>query len=245
MELIPSIDLRQGRVVRLLQGDDRRRRDYDLDPAAVLLGYADAGVGRVHVVDLDAALGDAQQRQLLSRLVALPGAPAVQLGGGLRSRDGVQWAFDAGFQRVVVTSLMVRDFTLFEELVNEFPQRLVPALDCQGGVLKSAGWTESGGDLGALTVRLRALPLPAVLVTDIERDGTLRGPNLELARDMALACGVPALLSGGVASLADLEAAAREPEIGGAIVGRALYDGRIELDAALAVCTGRAAEEGG
>lgn len=242
MELIPAIDLREGRVVRLEQGDDRRRRVYELDPAELLCGYAEAGVRRVHVVDLDAALGGAPQRELLAGLVALRGAPQIQLGGGLRSREAVEWAFDAGCERVVLSSLLVRDFGLFEELAGRFPERLVPALDCRRGVLETAGWQEAAeGALEEIAIRLRTLPIPAVLVTDIERDGMLRGANLELARDVARASSAPALVSGGVASLADLVAAAPVPEVAGVIVGRALFDGRLDLRAALAVL----AEAGG
>jgi phosphoribosylformimino-5-aminoimidazole carboxamide ribotide isomerase len=238
VELIPAIDLREGRVVRLEQGDDRRRRVYDLDPVDVLRRYADAGVGRVHVVDLDAALGGAPQRQLIEGLLAVDGVPRIQLGGGLRDAAAVEWAFDAGCERVVLTSLLVRDFPLFAELVERFPRRLVPALDCAGGVLQAAGWTEAvAGGLEELMERLLPLPLPAVLVTDVERDGTLRGPNLELACAVARGTGAPALLSGGVASLADLETAARAPEVAGAIVGRALLDGRIDLAAAIEAST--------
>lgn len=242
LELLPAIDLRGGRVVRLIRGDDAARTVYGDDPVAVLAGYAAAGVSRVHVVDLDAAFGEPPQSALVGRLAAAArdGGTTLQLGGGLRRREAVEAALDAGCERAVVGSLVGRDFELFTALAVEHPGRLVPALDVAGGEVRVDGWRrDAGAPLEELTAALAAVPgLPAVLVTDIERDGTLQGPNLELAASVARAAGVPALLSGGVRSLADLVAARRAPEIAGAVVGRALYAGEIELAAALAVCAG-------
>jgi phosphoribosylformimino-5-aminoimidazole carboxamide ribotide isomerase len=277
MELLPAIDLRHGRVVRLRQGDDARATAYADDALAVAAAFAAAGVRRIHVVDLDAALGEPPQRDLISRLAAalagpVPGVAAnrtqahgaaanssaangtpphsaraaatgvrLQLGGGLRDRAAVEWALAAGCERVVMASLPARDPIAFGELARAFAGRLVPALEVAGEEVRIAGWTRSAGSgLDDLCRRLRGLPCAAVLVTDVERDGMLCGPNLELARRIAAATGLPALLSGGVRSLADLEAAAALPEIAGAILGRALYERRIDLAAALAVCAGAA-----
>lgn len=244
MELLPAIDLRKGRAVRLVQGDDARATVYD-DPLAVLERYHAAGAARVHVVDLDAALGEPPQRRLverLARLAADSGGLELQLGGGLRDRESLAWAFHAGCGRAVVGSLAVREPELFAALAREHPGRLVPALDAAGGEVRLAGWTEgSGRRIEDACAGLQGLPCPAVLVTDIERDGTLAGPNLELARRAARVSGLPALLSGGVRSLADLEAARQAPEVAGAVVGRALYEGVFTLEEALAVCAGGAA----
>jgi phosphoribosylformimino-5-aminoimidazole carboxamide ribotide isomerase len=239
MDLLPSIDLRQGRVVRLRRGDDAQRTVYDLDPWQVLRSYAAAGVGRVHVVDLDAALGEPPQRALLAALIARQGAPRVQLGGGLRDRGAVEWAFETGCDRVVITSLLARDFDLFAALTHDFPQRLVPALDVAEGEVRTDGWTAAAPfSLQELCRRLRPLPIPVVLVTDVQRDGTMNGPNIELVRTVSRAAGVPGLLSGGVQALSDLEAARQVPEIAAVIVGRALYDGAFSLQEALAACAG-------
>jgi cyclase len=267
MDLLPAIDLRHGRVVRLRQGDDSRTTEYADDPLAVAAAFAAAGARRIHVVDLDAALGEPPQRELIARLAAalaagidgagqsgagaeraavgVRAAPTggvrvgVQLGGGLRDRAAVEWALAAGCERVVLGSLPARDPAAFGELARAFPGRTVPALEVAGGEVRVAGWTQAAGrPLDEICGRLRGLPCPAVLVTDVERDGMLCGPNLDLTRRIAAATGLPALLSGGVRSLADLAAAAALPEIAGAVLGRALYEGRIDLAAALAWARG-------
>ena len=234
MELLPAIDLRYGRAVRLFQGDDTRATVYGDDPLDVLDGYIQAGATRVHVVDLDATFGEAPQRELIGRM-AIRGL--MQLGGGLRDREAIRWALEAGCDRVVVGSLVARDIEEFRALALEHPGKIVPALDVENGEVRIAGWTESAPwRLPELCVRLRGLPCPAVLVTDVERDGTLSGPNFDLARRVAMASGIPALLSGGVRSLDDLRAAREIPEIAGAIVGRALYEGVFTIEEALDVC---------
>lgn len=236
MELLPAIDLRHGRAVRLRQGDDAQATVYGDDPVALLEGYARAGVARVHVVDLDAALGQAPQRDLIERMAAL-GSVRIQVGGGLRDRAAIDWALGAGCDRVVIGSLVARDTAAFYALALHLPGRLVPALDVAQGEVRISGWKEGASlKLGELCSRLMDLPCPAVLVTDVERDGMMTGPNLELALRVARATGIPALLSGGVRTLGDLEEASRMPEIAGAIVGRALYEGAFSVEEALAVC---------
>jgi phosphoribosylformimino-5-aminoimidazole carboxamide ribotide isomerase len=235
MELIPAIDLRHGRAVRLRQGDETRATVYGDDPVAVLESYARAGVARVHVVDLDAALGGPPQRELIERMTAI--GIRIQLGGGLRNREAIDWALAAGCDRAVIGSLVARNTEAFRALALERPDRLVPAVDVAQGEVRIAGWKEGAAkSLGELCARLMGLPCPAILVTDVERDGMMTGPNLELARRVARTSGLPALLSGGVHSLSDLEAARQTPEIAGAIVGRALYEGAFTVEEALAVC---------
>lgn len=239
MELLPAIDLRRGRVVRLLRGDAAAETVYGDDPAAVLAAFAAAGVTRAHLVDLDAALGEPPQRRLLATLAVSSGRPALQLGGGLRDEAAVEWALAAGFARVVLGSMVVADRRRFAALARRFPGRVVPALDVRGGEVRTAGWTAGSGVAPeTAAAALAGLPCPALLVTDVDRDGALSGPNLEMTRDLAAAAGIPALVSGGVASLADLAAARRTPGVGGAIVGRALYEGAFGLAEALATCRG-------
>jgi phosphoribosylformimino-5-aminoimidazole carboxamide ribotide isomerase len=235
VELIPAIDLRHGRAVRLRQGDEARATIYGDDPVAVLESYARAGVARVHVVDLDAALGEPPQRGLIERMAAVE--VKIQLGGGLRGREAIDWALGAGCDRAVIGSLVARDVEAFRALAEARPGRLVPALDVANGEVRIAGWKEGAArSLGDLCGHLMGASCPAILVTDVERDGMMSGPNLELALRVARTSGIPALLSGGVGSLADLEAASLVPEIAGAIVGRALYEGAFTVEEALAVC---------
>ncbi len=238
-ELLPAIDLRQGQVVRLTQGDDARRRVYREEPLGLLADFHAAGVERVHIVDLDAALGEAPQAELLARLLASGERPAIQLGGGLRSLERIEAALAAGCERAVVGSLLLRNPEGFAECACRHPGRLVPALDCSGGAVRLAGWKEEAEiSLADACAGLVGLPCPAVLVTDIERDGTLWGPNLDLAARVGTLSGLPALVSGGVRALADLEAAAARPGIGGVVVGKALYEGAFTLAAALAAVAG-------
>lgn len=241
MDLLPAIDLRGGRVVRLLQGDDERRTEYSDLPMTVLAGFAADGARWVHVVDLDAAFGEAPQRELVALLAASARelGIALELGGGLRDEAAVAWALGTGCERAVVGSMAAREPERFAALAREYPGRLVPALDVEGETVRVAGWREGAGrPLVELCTAVQGLPCPAVLVTDVERDGALEGANLSLARRLADATGLPALLSGGVASLDDLRLAADTPGIGGAVVGRALYEGRFTLGEALAACAG-------
>ncbi len=239
MQLVPAIDLRHGQVVRLVQGDDGRRTTYGLDPFEVLREYAEAGVRLVHVVDLDAALGEPRQEELIAALVesGRSAGTGIELGGGLGDREGVAWALGAGCERVVLGSLVARDCDACARRVEAFPDRVVPAIEVAGGKLRISGWTEEAAvRVDEVCRQLRGLACPAVLVTDVERDGTLAGPNLDLARRVAIAAGIPALLSGGVRSLDDLRAAATVPEIAGAIVGKALYEGLFTAGEVMAVC---------
>lgn len=241
MQLIPAIDLRQGRVVRLEQGDDARRTTYEADPLVMLERFAAAGVELAHVVDLDGAFGEAPQRDLIAGMVsrARELGIAIEAGGGFRDRDAVAWAIEeAGVERLVLGSMALREPDRFAALARDYPGRLVPALEVKDGALRDAGWRrESAESPESAARRIGTLPCPAVLVTDIGRDGLLGGPNLELARDIGRWSGVPAILSGGVSSLDDLRQARMIPEIGAAIVGKALLDGRIELVEALAIAT--------
>lgn len=242
-DVFPAIDLRGSRVVRLTRGDDAARTVYGEDPEAVLAGFAAAGARWVHAVDLDAAFGEAPQAELVARLAAAARRAGVrlQVGGGLRDRGAVERVLAAGCERAVVGSLLARDPEAFAGLAAAFPGRLVAALDlsvdgtAEGGEVRIEGWRRGAGvALGELAERVAAAGCPAVLVTDVGRDGTMAGPNLALAARVAELARTPALLSGGVRSLDDLAAARATPGIAGAVVGRALYEGTLDLAAALA-----------
>ncbi len=235
MQLIPSIDLRRGKVVRLAQGRDERATIYADDPVEVLRQFQDAGAERVHIVDLDAAFGEPRQVRVLTKLLLAAKREKLQLGGGLRTVDLLRAALESGFDRVVVGSMVVREPAAFTRAAAALPGRLIPALELADGELRASGWSE-GTALRLEEVLRELLPFTGLfseaLVTDIARDGMLSGPNLELAASVARALGIQAIVSGGVAGPDDVVAAAARPELSGLIVGRAYYEGRIDLRAA-------------
>lgn len=237
MELVPAIDLRRGDVVRLRRGLDGERSVYAADPVTTLRELVRAGVRRVQVVDLDAAFGEPPQRELIARLLASRERSALQIAGGLRSRESVTWALESGAERAVVGSLAALDPYAFCELAELFPLRLVPALDIEHGKVRIAGWTgDAQLSVAEMCDGLRGLPCAAIMVTDISREGALSGASIRLARDVSRASQLPALLSGGIGTLQDLRAAARVPEIVGAVVGKALWESTFSLGEALAAC---------
>jgi phosphoribosylformimino-5-aminoimidazole carboxamide ribotide isomerase len=232
VQLIPSIDLRRGKVVRLAQGRDARATVYADDPLEVLAQFQAAGAERVHVVDLDAAFGEPRQEVVLRNLVRAVKREKLQLGGGLRNGDLLRAALESGFDRVVVGSMVVREPAAFGCAAELLPGKLIPAFEFEAGELRAGGWNDGSGlDFGHVLRLL--LPFTGLffeaLVTDIARDGMLTGPNFELASDVARRLGVPTIVSGGVASPDDLLAAAARPEFSGLIVGRAYYEGRLDL----------------
>lgn len=230
MELIPALDLRRGRLVRLTQGEDSRRREYPEAPEAWLEALAEAGFRRVHVVDLDAALGETPQRERIARWPARYPGIRFQLGGGVRSSSEASRALAAGFDRVVVGSWCQRDPSGFRTAAHELPGRFVPALDSRAGRVAIEGWLATGERTPLEAAQLlRDLPCPAVLVTGIERDGTLAGADLELASLVHESSGLPVLVSGGVAGRDELLQARRRHGIAGVVVGRALLEGILPL----------------
>jgi phosphoribosylformimino-5-aminoimidazole carboxamide ribotide isomerase len=237
MEIIPSIDVRGGRVVRLIQGDPSRETQYAEDPAAVAREWERRGAPRLHLVDLDGALAGApgNQRSLCEILRAIH-IPA-QVGGGLRTLDAVQATLDLGAAVAVVGTAAVRDPGFLEEACRRFPKRVALGLDARSGVLAASGWTEATTVHATdLARRTSHLPLAAVIYTDIQRDGMLQGPDLKGLAAVAGSTEVPVIASGGIASARDIHAikTVAPGRILGAIVGKALYDGRLTLEAALA-----------
>ncbi len=236
MELIPSIDLRGGRVVRLQQGDYARETAYDADPVELARDFAAAGARRIHVVDLDGARdgragNDAVVRQILGACSEL----AVQVGGGMRTRERVEELLEAGAARVVIGTAALEQPALLRELATRFPGQMILGLDARDGRVAVRGWRETRAErVEQVLERFAKLPLAAVLHTDIGRDGLLGGPNIEATAALARRSPFPVLASGGVGSLEDLERLARTRVIAGAIVGKAIYSGAIRVDEAIA-----------
>jgi phosphoribosylformimino-5-aminoimidazole carboxamide ribotide isomerase len=237
MEIIPAIDLRGGKVVRLVQGDPARETRYAEDPVGVAREWEGRGARRLHVVDLDGALrgvpGHGDILASLFRAVQVP----VQIGGGLRTLDAVQRIFDLGAAVAVLGTAAIRDPAFLEEACRRFPERIALGLDARAGVLSLAGWAEQSV-VTAVDAAKNAgrLPLAAVIYTDIARDGMLRGPDLAGLREVARSAARPVIASGGIASVQDIQAvrALESAGVVGAIVGKALYDGRLTLAEAMA-----------
>ncbi|MCD4699959.1 MAG: 1-(5-phosphoribosyl)-5-[(5-phosphoribosylamino)methylideneamino]imidazole-4-carboxamide isomerase [Phycisphaerae bacterium] len=239
MEIFPAIDLRDGNVVRLSQGDYDRQQIYATDAAGVADLFVSAGANWIHVVDLDAARsGKRTNTEAIGDICRITGAK-VQLGGGIRSDEAVADALAMGVSRLVIGSAALRDWAWFEQLAlrTDLAGKIVLGLDARGGKLAADGWTDQTDLTVAEVSRLAgSLPLAAIVYTDIERDGMLTGPDLDGTADIIKATGLPVIASGGIAGLDDI---ARCKEIGcsGVIVGRAYYEGRIDLARACALAT--------
>ena len=239
MDLFPAIDLRAGRCVRLVEGDFDRETVYGDDPVAVARSFAEAGARWIHVVDLDAALtGDPVNRPVVAAVAAAvaPDGVRVQSGGGVRSVEAAAALFDAGVYRVVAGTAAVEAPSLVSDLAERWPGRVAVGLDHRAGEVRLRGWTEDGGrtvlELVPEVVRAGAA---AVIVTDISRDGRLAGPDVEGLSRLAEATGAPIIASGGVSSLDDVKALAGIGGLEGIIAGRAIYEGRLDVAAAIAV----------
>jgi len=245
--VIPAIDVRGGRCVRLAQGDFDRERIYDDDPGRVARALIDAGARRLHIVDLDSARGrpDPDSTAAAQRAVALAAAEGVtvEIGGGVREVAGAEHWIAMGASLVVLGSLAVRDPGAAEALCVALPLRCLAALDVRGGVAQAEGWTVGAGAVDHHLRRWAGWPLAGVIHTEVSRDGMLSGPDLEALRRVVRAASVPVLASGGVSSIDDL-VRLEEAGAAGAIVGRAIYEGRLDVGAALRRFPHRAGGDG-
>jgi phosphoribosylformimino-5-aminoimidazole carboxamide ribotide isomerase len=239
MELLPAIDLRDGKVVRLRRGDYDDQTVYGDDPAAIAARFEQAGARWIHVVDLDAAksgvLTNGDSIRAIRRAVKL----SIELGGGARSDKAVDAMIEAGADRVVVGSAAMRDWAWFERLArrDDLVAKVALGLDAREGMLAAYGWTEQT-TLRAVDMarRVNGWPLGAIVYTDIARDGMLQGVNIEATAEIVRSCDVPVIASGGVTDVDDIRRC-RQIGCGGAIVGKAWYDGRIDLARAFAAAS--------
>ncbi len=237
-ELLPAIDVQGGRVVRLRRGDLTDPTVYDNDPVAVAIGFVEAGARWIHIVDLDGASGGDAQGAIVARVIgAVGGAVSCQVAGGLRDADAVARMIDAGASRVVVGTAALRDPGFAGRLVGRFGAgRIVAAIDVRGGHALGDGWRPgaTGIPMAEAMRGLGGTGVERFAVTAIDRDGLLDGPDLDLLRT-AVDLGLGRVIaSGGISSAPDL-AAVRDAGASGAIVGRALYEGRLRLEDALDV----------
>ena len=233
MILYPAIDLRGGRCVRLAQGDFDRQTVFDDDPLALALSFEADGAQWLHVVDLDAARRDGDNRRVIEAMASAVGIP-IQVGGGVR--DGT--LLERGVERIVLGSLAVEDPPAVKRLAARWPGRVAVGLDHRTGEVQVRGWEDGAGiSLAGALAAVDCPELGAVVVTEIERDGMLTGPDLGGLVEVLGLTARPVIASGGVSSVDDLRALAElrrgERRLAGAIVGRAIYEGRVELAAGL------------
>ncbi len=233
MVVIPAIDILGGKCVRLTQGDYSHPKVYDDDPVGVVEHFAAAGARRVHVVDLDAARGSGHNKDVISRMLNEHDVE-LQVAGGVRSAETVDALLSHGAHWVVMGTAAVRDPRLFELCARRHPGRILAALDIRDDKAAVGGWMDTAPVLiGALVGRWDRLPLAGVILTCIDRDGTLSGPDVQTLAKVRRMTGLNLQYSGGVASVDDIR---RLSETGaqGVILGKALYEGRITLEQALA-----------
>lgn len=237
--IVPSIDLRGGQVVRLQQGDYARQIDYPLDPMQAAARFAEAGAKWLHVVDLDGAKeGRPVQADLIAK-IASQTSLKVQTGGGVRSTEDIDRLLACGVNRVVVGTRAMEDWDWFTQLVHSpfYAERIVLALDAKEGQVATRAWTGASGKRAVDVARqVNGWPLAAILYTDVAKDGMLQGPNFEQTRALAEAGSVPVIASGGVGNLEHIHHLLKLP-IWGAIVGRSLYEGTLDLAEAIRAAT--------
>jgi phosphoribosylformimino-5-aminoimidazole carboxamide ribotide isomerase len=236
--LFPAIDLKEGLCVRLEQGDMTRATVFNRDPAEQAHAFEQAGFEYLHIVDLDGAFaGRPVNAGAVERILDAISIP-VQLGGGIRDMATVEGWLGKGVTRVIIGTAAVRDPVLVREAAARFPGRVAVGLDARDGNVAVQGWAESS-ELSALDIvrRFEDAGVAAIIYTDISRDGMLKGLNLDATIALAEAVSIPVIASGGLASIADVEAmlAPRARKLEGAIAGRALYDGRLNAAEALAL----------
>jgi len=234
MVVIPAVDIRGGRAVRLTSGDFQQETVYGDDPVAIARSHRAEGAWRIHVVDLDAALGrSGDNRELVARLIEETGLE-VQVAGGVRDADAARSWLAAGAAAVVMGTTAVRDPELFAQIASSHPEQVMGALDLRGATPQVSGWT--AGEATAVESLLgswEALPLAAVILTSVERDGTMSGPDLDALRRVRGLTRHQVLYGGGIGSLDEVRAVA-EAGAGGVIIGKAIYEGRVGLAEALA-----------
>lgn len=241
LTLYPAIDLKDGQCVRLLRGDMDKATVFANNPGAQAKAWQDAGFSWIHVVDLNGAIaGHTVNKEAVQMILAAVSVP-VQLGGGLRDMAGIEAWLTAGISRVILGSAAAKNPNLVKEAAKAFPGRVAVGIDAKDGTVATEGWVETS-DIPAIDLakRFEDAGITAIIYTDIARDGMKTGLNLDETCALAKSVAIPVIASGGVASVADLialkTAAATQPNLNGSILGRALYDGSLAPQEALAAC---------
>ena len=233
LELLPAVDVKHGRAVRLVQGELAAETAYG-NPLEVALEFQAAGAEWLHLVDLDAAFGRGENSALLAEVVGKLDIK-VELSGGIRDDESLSRALATGCRRINLGTAALENPEWTAKIIGEFGDRIAVGLDVRGHVLAARGWTQEGGDLFETIERLEKDGCARYVVTDVTKDGTLQGPNLELLKEVCAVTRKPVIASGGISSLADIAAlsALNSAGVEGAIVGKALYAGAFTLQEAL------------
>ena len=237
LTLLPAVDVADGKAVRLVQGEAGSETDYG-SPVEAAQQFEDAGAEWIHLVDLDAAFGRGSNYDLLTQVTKALSIK-VEISGGIRDTESLERALDTGAERVNIGTAALENPAWTAEVIRDYGDRIAIGLDVRGTTLAARGWTEDGGDLFEVLAQLESAGCARYVVTDVRKDGTLQGPNLELLRTLCTRTDRPIVASGGVSSLDDI-AALRTlvPEgVDSAIVGKALYAGRFTLAEALDVAS--------
>jgi len=233
MYIIPAIDLRDGKCVRLIQGQYNRQINYEDDPVKQAREFSSAGAKWLHIVDLDGArLGRPVNTDAISAIAAL-GLFKIEVGGGLRDEEAIKQLLDIGVERVIIGTKAVSDFEWFSEMAEKFNGKIVLGLDARGSKVATHGWTQdSHQHLLEFAAEAAKLPLAAIIYTDISKDGMMTGPNLDRTKALVEAVDVPVVASGGVNTIEDIKKLAEfSPEA--VIIGRSLYEGTLKLSDAI------------
>ena len=243
MQLLPAVDVADGQAVRLVQGEAGSQTSYG-DPLEAALQWQRDGARWVHLVDLDAAFGRGSNRALLARVVGELDVD-VELSGGIRDDASLVAALNTGCRRVNLGTAALESPDWVRRAIATYGDRIAVGLDVRGTTLSARGWTQDGGELFEVLERLDRDGCARYVVTDVRRDGTLTGPNVELLQQVCAATTKPVVASGGVSTLADLRVLAGVTGVEGAIIGKALYAGAFTLPEALAAIGGRPAQDAG
>lgn len=235
MILIPAIDLKGGRCVRLTQGAMDSETVYSEDPAAVALRWEAEGAERLHLVDLDGAVaGEAVHAEIIGKIIRTVKIP-VEVGGGIRDLSRIERYLSMGASWVILGTSALQNQALVREACGKFPGKVIVGIDSKQGKVAIRGWTEVKSDRAAdLAVRMEEAGAASIILTDIEKDGMLAGPNLTMFEEISRQIRIPVIASGGITTLRQLQQLAEIPGVEGAIIGKALYAGKISLSEAVA-----------
>ena len=240
LELLPAVDVADGKAVRLTQGEAGSETDYG-SPVEAALTWIEAGAEWIHLVDLDAAFGRGDNRQVISEVVASATAVKIELSGGIRDDASLEAALEAGATRLNLGTAALEDPIWTARVIEKYGDAIAVGLDVRGTTLAARGWTQEGGDLFEVLARLEDAGCARYVVTDVNKDGTLKGPNLELLRQVMQKTSKPVVASGGISSLQDIRdlRALVGEGLEGAILGKSLYAGKFTLEEALAIASAR------